>query len=121
MANLGSDELKRRLNRALKVAGHTHTPQDVAHAVSEGRMQAWVNGESLVVTEVLEFPRAKALNVFLAVGDLNEVMSMQPSIEEYGRQNGCVAMRMEGRRGWSRVLPQYGWKQDTKVIYERAL
>ena len=107
--------------RALDVAGKTHGPEDVARAVSEGRMQAWTAGDSLVVTEVLAFPQARALNVFLAVGDLDEVMSLQPALEAFGREHGCKVMRMEGRKGWARVLPQHGWKQDPKVIYERTL
>ena len=107
--------------RALDVAGKTHGPEDVARAVEEGRMQAWTAGDSLVVTEVLTFPKARALNVFLAVGNLDEVMSLQPALEAFGREHGCKVMRMEGRRGWAQVLPRHGWKQDKKVIYERTL
>lgn len=107
--------------RALDVAGKTHGPEDVARAVSEGRMQAWTAGDSLIVTEVLAFPKAKALNVFLAVGNLDEVMSLQPALEAFGREHGCTVMRMEGRKGWARVLPDYGWKENNLVIYERTL
>ena len=121
MATLGPEDLRRRLNRALAVAGNTHAPEDVAQAIKEGRMQAWTEGRSLVVTEVLEYPQAKALNVFLAVGSLDEVMAIQPRIEAFGREHGCKVMRMEGRKGWRRVLPDYGWREDNKVIYERAL
>jgi hypothetical protein len=121
MATLDHSELQRRLMRALDVAGKTHGPEDVARAVADGRMQAWTAGDSLVITEVLNFPQARALNVFLAVGNLDEVMSLQPAIEAFGREHGCSVMRMEGRKGWARVLPDHGWKQDKKVIYERTL
>lgn len=121
MATLAPDELRRRLLRALAVAGNTHAPEDVAQAVKEGRMQAWTLGNSLIITEVLEFPRAKALNVFMAVGNMAEVMALQPQLEAYGRQHGCKALRMEGRKGWTRILPHYGWKPDKKVIFERSL
>ena len=121
MATLAPDELRRRLLRALSVAGNTHAPEDVAKAVEEGRMQAWTRGESLVVTEVREFPKFSALNVFLAVGNLDEVLSLIPDMEAFARAHGCKTMRMEGRKGWRRVLPDYGWKEDQKVIYERAL
>lgn len=121
MANLDHTELQRRLMRALDVAGKTHGPEDVAHAVEEGRMQAWTAGDSLIVTEVLEFPKAKALNVFLAVGNLDEVLSLLPDLEAFGQEHGCGVMRMEGRKGWARVLPNYGWKENKLVIYEREL
>ena len=107
--------------RALDVAGKTYGPEDVARAVADGRMQAWTAGDSLVVTEVLTFPKTRALNVFLAVGTLEDVMSLQPTLEEFGRQHGCSVMRMEGRKGWRRVLPDYGWRENKSVSYERAL
>ena len=121
MAKLAPDLLKKRLDRALGVAGNTHSPADVAEAVAEGRMQSWTRGDSLVVTEVLEYPRTKALNVFLAVGNLEEVLDLIPDMAAFGREHGCTRMRMQGRKGWARVLPRIGWKEDKQVIYERAL
>lgn len=96
-------------------------PADVAEAVREGRMQSWVNGDSCVITEVLEYPRANALNVFLAVGNLDEVLDLIPMMAEFGRAQGCTKMRMQGRKGWARVLPDLGWHEQKQVIYERAL
>ena len=121
MAKLGPDEFHNRLNRALAVGGNTHGPDDIAAAVEEGRMQAWTKGDSLIVTEVLEFPKAKAVNVVLAVGRLDEVLSLMPDLEAFAREHDCRALRMEGRKGWARVLPHYGWKADPKVIFERSL
>lgn len=121
MANLDPKELQRRLLRALDVAGKTHAPDDVAAAVEAGRMQAWNRGDSLVVTEVLEYPRARALNVFLAVGNLDEVLDLIPDMAAFGREQGCTMMRMQGRRGWARVLPALGWREQKQVIYERTL
>lgn len=107
--------------RALDVAGKTHGPEDVARAVEEGRMQSWTNGDSLVVTEVLGFPKAKVLNVFLAVGNLSEVLDLIPEMAAFGREHGCTMMRMQGRRGWARVLPRLGWNENKSVSYERPL
>ena len=121
MAKLGPDELQRRLKKALAVGGNTHDPQDIAAAVQRGEMQAWVNGDSLVITEVVHYPRVSVVNIVIAVGRLSEVMSLQPAIEDFARENNCQALRMEGRKGWERVLPHHGWKADQKVIFERTL
>lgn len=121
MAKPDHSELQKRLMRALDVAGKTHTPEDVAQAVRDGRMQAWTRGDSLVVTEVVQYPRANALNVFLAVGDMDEVLSLIPEMAEFGRAHGCTKMRMQGRQGWARVLPRLGWREEKQVILERAL
>lgn len=121
MAKLGPDELQKRLRKALAVGGNTHDPQDIAAAVERGEMQAWVNGESLVITEVVHYPRISVVNIVIAVGRLSEVMSLQPAIEIFAREHKCAALRMEGRKGWERVLPHHGWKADQKVIFERTL
>lgn len=120
MANLAPEELEKRLAKALDIGGNTHTPVDLADAVREGRMQAWQNGQSVVITEVLGFPQRKILNVFLAVGTLEDVMPIQPQLEAFGREHGCFCIKMQGRKGWSKVLPNYGWQQSS-VTFERLL
>lgn len=121
MARHHPDELRRRLARALEVGGNVYQATDIMLAVEQGRMQSWTKNDSLVITELLQFPRACAVNIVLAVGALEDVMSLQPDIEEWGREHGASVMRMEGRKGWSKVLPAHGWKQDNKVIFERSL
>lgn len=118
MANRGSD-LQRKLQRALDLAGNTHTIEDVATAVKAGTMQAFHNDDALVITEIVEFPRAKSINVFVACGDLDAVMSLQPLIEDFGRKHGCDRMRMLGRQGWRKVLPKHGWQDERLCSFER--
>lgn len=120
MAKLAPEELEKRLYKALRLGGETHTPVDIAEAVKEGKMQAWQNGQSVVITEVVGFPQKLVLNVFLAVGTLDEVMPIQSQLEEFGREHGCYCIRMQGRKGWTKVLPDYGWQQ-TSVTFERML
>ena len=121
MAKLAPEELRRRLERALKVGGGTHSADDLAREVSSGRMQAWVNGDSLVVTEIVQYPKVAVTNIVVAVGQLEEVMALQPAIEKFALEHGCDALRMVGRRGWAQVLPKHGWKADSNVIFERSL
>lgn len=121
MAKLGPDALKKRLERALRVGGGTHTPADISAEVAAGRMQAWVRNDSLVVTEIVHYPRVAVANIVIAVGALEDVMALQPDIEEFARQQGCNALRMVGRKGWAAVLPKHGWKADHNVIFERSL
>jgi len=121
MARLDPDELQKRLARALKVGGDTHTPADVARAVQEGRMQAWLNGDTVVVTEIVQYPRGSSINIFLAVGNLDEVMALQPQIEAFGKAHGCDRMHMIGRPGWKAVLPKFGWEQKPRAFFERTL
>lgn len=121
MAKLDPDELQKRLARALKVGGDTYTPADVVQAVEEGRMQAWTNGDTLVVTEIVQYPQCSAINIFMAVGRLDEVMALQPAIEAFGKDHGCDRMYMTGRVGWKAVLPKFGWQEKPRSYFERTL
>lgn len=121
MANLDRSELQRRLMKALKVGGNGYGPEDIARAVKEGRMQSWTRNDSLVVTEIIERPKATAINIVLAVGVMEDVLALQPAMMAFGREHGATVMRMEGRKGWARVLPGEGWKKNDHVIFERAL
>lgn len=120
MANLESDELHRRFDKALKIGGNTHTPADIADAVKEGKMQAWQNGQSVILTEVIGYPQTNVLNVVIAVGELDDVLAMLPQLYDFGRQHDCTSIRMQGRKGWAKVLPKYGWEQPN-VTFERKL
>lgn len=121
MAKLGPDDFRKRLEKALRIGGGSHAPEDVAQAVAEGRMQSWVRNDTLVVTEVIQCPRYKMLVIFLAVGRLEDVLALTPEIEAFGREHGCQRAKMTGREGWAGVLPKHGWHKVPHVSFERAL
>lgn len=83
-------------------------------------MQAFQNGESVTITEVIGYPQKRVLQVVLAVGELEDVLALIPEMEAFGKKHGCSSMRMFGRKGWSKVLPKIGWKSPG-VTYEKAL
>jgi hypothetical protein len=109
LAGLDSEKMLARLRKALRLGGNTHDVSDIVAAVKAGQMQAFSSEHALVVTQVASFPRARHLVVFIACGDLAEVMALQPEVEAFGRAHGCEAMIMTGRDGWSRILPEHGW------------
>jgi hypothetical protein len=90
---------------AIAMTHGTHTEDDVLGAILTGSMKLWRKGKSGLVTEFCQFPRMKVINVFLAGGDLEDVMSLQADIENYGRKNGCQrATMLAARDGWLRTI-----------------
>jgi hypothetical protein len=78
-----------------------------------GEALLWVlwDGQALCaacVTEAVGVPRGRILRVLACGGRRlrNWVEALAP-IEAYARDLGCRAIRIEGRRGWQRVLPDY--------------
>lgn len=117
MASLTTEELHRRFERALEGLRGAYDVDDIKARVKDGRLQSWQRGQSVVVTEVLSFPRKQIVNILLAAGNLEEIMDLQDDIAQWAKEIGCDRMMMSGRHGWSKVLPKYGWTNG-RCIYE---
>jgi len=97
------DEKARRFQKALALAGNTHTPADVMEKVRANRAQCWPHGDSVIITEVLVYPRVKACNYWLLCGNLQECLELQAEIDAWAKGEGCSVATATGRMGWLAV------------------
>lgn len=104
---------------ALVHAGETHSADDVLDMIAAGHATLWPGPASVIVTEVIDHPKARLLHFFIAAGDRSEIDRMTPIILEWGRGLGCTKATLIGRRGWSRSLP--GWRVSPLVMMEKDL
>ncbi len=90
---------------AIEMTAGTHTEDDVLAMLVAGRMKLWRKGASACITEFIQYPQMKVINVFIAGGSLQEIAPLQIEIENYGRKNGCHrAALLAVREGWTRIL-----------------
>ena len=82
-------------------------------------MQCFVKGDSFAITEIVQTPRAKYLNIFLAVGDIS-VLTCLPDIEKLAEDTGCQWVQAIGRPGWKAFLPNNGY-EETHVVFVKKL
>lgn len=98
------------LQKALDLAGNTHTLEDVQQGIDAGHLVFWPGVNSAIITEIIEYPQKRTLHFFLAGGNLAELEAMYPAIQEWGREQGCTAASTVGRPGWERTfLKREGW------------
>ena len=100
--------------------------QDVMKKLSEGRMQLWLASEpedgdmnvlAAMVTEVKVYPQQKVANIVLLAGDgFDRWVDYLSVVEAWAIAQGCAELRMEGRRGWERVLPRLGFEHRFTVM-----
>ena len=114
------DANRPHIEAALEYSGGTHEFEDVKQAILEGRMQLWPAPNSCAVTEIAEYARKKVINVFLAAGEMDEVLAGFDSVAEWARRQGCHSMTISGRKGWTRVLDKSGFK-PLFVVMEKEL
>lgn len=89
--------------------GHFTWP-DVQACVAHGRAMLWPGKASAMVTEDVTYPSgAKAVQVWLGGGDLEELLAMAPGVEAAARLRGCTSALIEGRRGWEKPLKAAGF------------
>ena len=89
---------------ALEYSGGTHGIEDIAEGLETGRFQLWPAENSVIVTEIIVYPRLKNLHFFLAGGDLDEIQLMRPLIEQWGKNMGCTRVSLAGRQGWAKTF-----------------
>lgn len=109
--------VKKKLDRALALAGHAYTLEDILHEIHEGRMQSFAEGESWAVTQIVDFPRKRYVEIVFAVGNLTELKEIYPRIEQFGREIQADGLRAFGRPGWMRQfnIDKHGWAETTRV------
>jgi hypothetical protein len=98
------ERLRHQVESALEYSEGTHTFDDIADGVAKDRFQVWPGVKSVVVTEIIVYPRIKNLHYFLAGGDLDELKLMRPHIERWGKSLGCTRVTLAGRKGWAKTF-----------------
>jgi len=107
-----------KLQRAIERVGLDRFDEE---AVFDGRHLLWaaydLEGVHAACTTALD---VDGICTIVACGGkkMKQFLPLLSHIEFYYRNQGCKAMRIIGRRGWSRVLPDYKFKA---IIIERPL
>jgi hypothetical protein len=98
------ERFRAKLQSALEQAGRTHTIEDVRYLIATNRLQVWVKGDSLLLTEIAEFPSSSALHHFAAVGRIDDLWDLRDQAINFAKDRGCTREIVTGRPGWVRVL-----------------
>jgi hypothetical protein len=111
------ERLRHHVEAALEYSGGTHHFADVRKMVEQNKLQLWPAVNSVVLTEIIVYPRLKNLHYFLAGGDLDELSRMRPMIESWGKSIGCTRVSLAGRRGWAKTfLKDEGYSPQWTVL-----
>lgn len=92
---------------ALEYANHSHGIDDVYRAVSIGNAQFHPLENSAIVTEIVDYPKKSVCRIWLAGGDLDELIQAEKHIAVWAKSIGCHGLEIVGRKGWERKLTDY--------------
>lgn len=93
------------------------TVDDILEDLETERAQLWAVGhwpghvQALVVTRLVAYRRCCSMEIHLCGGmGMEHWLYLLPELEQHARNLGCTFVELCGRRGWERVLPDYGFR-----------
>lgn len=115
--------VERLVSRGLTRADGRYRAEDVLRALLGRDMQLWLAAgdriEAICITEIVRYPRQQRCNLFLCAGaGRRRWIRLLDTIERWARTQGCVAIELQARPGWLRVL--HGYRQ-THVLLRKEL
>lgn len=113
-------EYKHLIEAALSHGGFAHTFDDIVRGVLQGKLHFYPLDGAFVIMEHTKYSQYSIYHCFLAGGTLSAILSVQPHMQENARKLGAKKITITGRKGFTRVLPQHGWKH-TLSLMELAL
>ena len=111
---------RKMLVEALNHSGGSHTFQNIVDAVQQEVMQFWPMEKSCLVTEVINYPNLKTLHIFLAGGDLQEIKSIDNTLEFLCQEIGADYISLSGRRGWIKALADIGYELSHVTLAKKV-
>ena len=111
---------RKMLVEALNHSGGSHTFQNIVDAVQQEVMQFWPMEKSCLVTEVINYPNLKTLHIFLAGGDLEEIKSIDSTLEFLCQEIGADYISLSGRRGWIKALADIGYELSHVTLAKKV-
>ena len=112
------------LESALEYTDGKYNVTDILEHVRSGMQVLWVvyNEEKekaigCLVTEILVYPRTKALLIFLLGGsDFSEIVTILDDLKDYAIGVGCKSLELYGRAGWEKILTPLGFDKTHIVM-----
>lgn len=117
---LPPDEIIARIEKALATDGGGHSWDTLVPMLKAGKAQIFWNDQGAWITEIVQAPLSRWLNVWVVAGELPGVMDLQERVLEHARQNNCPRVTATARLGWKHVAREYGWHQHAMVITHEA-
>src|SRR5215475_585104 len=85
--------------------GPTHSKAQVLTRLLNYQAYLWPGKRCAIITELVDYPIGmRACNYWLQGGELEEIKTFHPAIEEWALACGCHQTTRRGREGWVRAM-----------------
>lgn len=104
-----------KIKKALEYSQGEYQVEDVLDMILRKTALLWeLDDETVVITQILVFPRLTRVHIFLAYGNFNpENMGV---IEDYAKSIGAQGVQWSGRKGWTRHAKPLGYNEVYNTV-----
>jgi hypothetical protein len=111
-----------KLARVLDRMGGLYTVGDILEAIAARRMQSFVEGESVAITRVALYPRAKVVEVLAVIGNIDDARVLHDRVLAFAADEGASVVMAYGRPGWMPDARARGWKVKARnYVFQRDI
>lgn len=109
---------RQKLDRVLDRMGGVYAWPDIEERLADGRMQSFAHNNSMLITQIDIYPRAKQLHWIAAVGDLKDWRAIHDAALAFAEEHEISLICAHGRRGWQPFIRDHGWRTlTTNQVY----
>jgi len=111
---------RKMIEAALAYGNNTHNFMDIVNGVASQEYQFWPMEKSCLVTEISTYPNLRALHIFLAGGDLEEIKTIDDTLAVFAKQLNAQIISLSGRRGWIKALADLDYQVAHVTMYKEV-
>ncbi|MGH6933294.1 MAG: hypothetical protein ACREEE_12780 [Dongiaceae bacterium] len=117
--------VERLIDQACRRGRGKETSEDIQNALMARDLQLWLlwdgSPKGAVVTEIVRHPRKTCCRIRICTGRGREDWQRHIAVvERWAKSQGCAAMELIARPGWSRLLKDHGYAV-THLFCEKEL
>lgn len=102
------------LSKVIEEGLNDYSEDQIYNLLTAQKVEAWREGDNLVVTQLGELSGGRVCCLAYASGDIETVRKMVANIEKLACEKGIHRLRIIGRRGWLKAL--YGFREVHTVM-----
>tara|TARA_B100000902_G_scaffold264479_1_gene250597 strand:- start:36 stop:416 length:381 start_codon:yes stop_codon:yes gene_type:complete len=92
----------------------THSLLDIFGMLVSGHAFLVALKNSAGILEIVEYPKYKSCRIWLAGGEMDELLKVYPKIQEWAKYKKCKKIEIIGRKGWEKVFKDH--KKEAVVL-----
>jgi hypothetical protein len=104
------------IEAALWYSDYSYSFDDVVVRVMQGDLEVFIFEKSIILAEVDHAPQFNTFHLYLAGGDLEEILAQEDLMMNEARLRGCRYISIAGRRGWEAPLRKMGWTHKLSIL-----